>query len=469
MPWQNFLFSVWHSSVMVYYLVVEVRTARAPAAIKLVFRGSHYFSVAGRIAHTQTQSVPAVSKEKRAAVPLILKPIPGLVPWCGWWRSSRSGHAPSKVRCRPAWASPSSPRSSRIPHAASPGSSRSCSPWLGDLRRAPEGILEYQKSRWMHRVNRLLSAYDQRRGRRGLPWAIWPPPPTPALWRSCRQRRSAERCSVVERRCAPRRGRRCRRPGGAPLLLDARGVSIRFGGVAALKEVSMSMVPGEAVGLVGPNGAGKTTLFNCLCGQLRPAAGTVSFDGEVHRRPARPRPGPARDQADLPAGGGVPRDVGARPHDRGRAGPGAVTGRCGRTCSTRASPDRDELDHVEEVLAAGRADGPGRRAGGRAQPGSLPPGGAGPGPRRRAPAAHGRRAVVGTRHRRDRRAGGVLRTRPARAGHGRVARGARHGHGGASAVDRVVVLDVGEIIAQGPFDAVVADPEVRRAYLGRSA
>ncbi|MGD0278639.1 MAG: B12-binding domain-containing radical SAM protein [Smithella sp.] len=50
-----------------------------PAAIELVFRGSHYFSVAGRIAHTQTQSVPAVSEEKRAAVPLILKPIPGLV------------------------------------------------------------------------------------------------------------------------------------------------------------------------------------------------------------------------------------------------------------------------------------------------------------------------------------------------------------------------------------------------------
>jgi branched-chain amino acid transport system ATP-binding protein len=38
-----------------------------------------------------------------------------------------------------------------------------------------------------------------------------------------------------------------------------------------------------------------------------------------------------------------------------------------------------------------------------------------------------------------------------------------------TAVDRVVVLDVGEIIAQGSFEAVVADPEVRRAYLGRTA
>ena len=49
-----------------------------PAAIELVFRGSHYFSVAGRIAHTQPQPVPAIGDAKRKAAPLLLKPLPGL-------------------------------------------------------------------------------------------------------------------------------------------------------------------------------------------------------------------------------------------------------------------------------------------------------------------------------------------------------------------------------------------------------
>src|SRR5438477_12132655 len=73
-------------------------------------------------------------------------------------------------------------------------------------------------------------------------------------------------------------------------FLDAVGVSKRFGGVAALSDVSLSVGEGETVGLVGPNGAGKTTLFNCLLGLLRPDAGTVTFKGTdltrlpIHRR-----------------------------------------------------------------------------------------------------------------------------------------------------------------------------------------
>jgi len=76
---------------------------------------------------------------------------------------------------------------------------------------------------------------------------------------------------------------------GAPLL-DATGITKRFGGVSALTDVSLDVCEGEAVGLVGPNGAGKTTLFNCLLGLTRPDGGQVTFKGvdlsrlPVHRR-----------------------------------------------------------------------------------------------------------------------------------------------------------------------------------------
>jgi branched-chain amino acid transport system ATP-binding protein len=62
-------------------------------------------------------------------------------------------------------------------------------------------------------------------------------------------------------------------------LLEAVGVSKRFGGIVALDHVSLEVGRGEAVGLVGPNGAGKTTLFDCVNGVRRSDSGSVSFDG----------------------------------------------------------------------------------------------------------------------------------------------------------------------------------------------
>jgi branched-chain amino acid transport system ATP-binding protein len=64
-----------------------------------------------------------------------------------------------------------------------------------------------------------------------------------------------------------------------PALLEVDRVSVRFGGLTALAEVSASVDEGEVVGVIGPNGAGKTTLFNVICGFVRPSEGTLTWRG----------------------------------------------------------------------------------------------------------------------------------------------------------------------------------------------
>ncbi|HEV2227273.1 MAG TPA: ABC transporter ATP-binding protein [Nitrososphaerales archaeon] len=63
------------------------------------------------------------------------------------------------------------------------------------------------------------------------------------------------------------------------VLLEVKGVTKDFGGLVALKGVSLEMNQGEIVGLIGPNGAGKSTLFDIITGIERPTAGSVVFDG----------------------------------------------------------------------------------------------------------------------------------------------------------------------------------------------
>ena len=63
-------------------------------------------------------------------------------------------------------------------------------------------------------------------------------------------------------------------------LLEVRGVSRFFGGLAALTDVDFSLAKGEALGLIGPNGAGKTTMFNVVNGFYTPSRGEVLFKGE---------------------------------------------------------------------------------------------------------------------------------------------------------------------------------------------
>lgn len=62
-------------------------------------------------------------------------------------------------------------------------------------------------------------------------------------------------------------------------MLEAQGLTRTFGGIQAVRDCSLSVAPGEIVGLIGPNGAGKSTAFNLIAGSLAPDRGRIVFDG----------------------------------------------------------------------------------------------------------------------------------------------------------------------------------------------
>ena len=73
-------------------------------------------------------------------------------------------------------------------------------------------------------------------------------------------------------------------------ILSLRGVGRRFGGVHAVRDVDLEVMPGERRAILGPNGAGKTTLFNVISGEFAPTTGTIELFGrDVTGLPARKR------------------------------------------------------------------------------------------------------------------------------------------------------------------------------------
>ncbi|HZY77675.1 MAG TPA: ABC transporter ATP-binding protein [Jatrophihabitantaceae bacterium] len=71
------------------------------------------------------------------------------------------------------------------------------------------------------------------------------------------------------------------------VLMSMQNVTLKFGGLTALDDVSFDIKRGEIMGLIGPNGAGKTTCFNAMTGVYRPTSGQIVFDGTALKRQRR--------------------------------------------------------------------------------------------------------------------------------------------------------------------------------------
>ncbi|MGH9063972.1 MAG: ABC transporter ATP-binding protein [Acidimicrobiales bacterium] len=249
--------------------------------------------------------------------------------------------------------------------------------------------------------------------------------------------------------------------------LTVSDVTVSFGGLTALDAVSLSVDPGEIVGVIGPNGAGKTTLFNVICGFVAPDRGELTWQQRPLRR-HRPhdlaRLGIARtlQGVGLWPGLTVLENVMAGLHTSARAGLTAAT-----LGLPRSSREESRLRGVAmaalDELRVGHVAG--------ALPGSLPYG-----TQKRVSMA---RALAndptlllldepasGLGPAEMEELGGLVEGLADRMGvllvehHMDLVMGVCH---------RIVVLDFGQVIARGTPDEVQADPAVAEAYLGGGA
>ncbi|WBQ05470.1 ABC transporter ATP-binding protein [Kribbella sp. CA-293567] len=247
-------------------------------------------------------------------------------------------------------------------------------------------------------------------------------------------------------------------------LLDVTGVTVRFGGLVALREVSLSIPPRSVVGVIGPNGAGKTTLFNVICGFLRPEAGQLRWKGRplpAHRPDQLARLGIARTLQGLGLFGGLT----VLENVMTGAGRFARTGSVAALLGTaKAARDEDELRSrslrlLAELDLADVRD---------LLPSALPYGS-----RKRVALA---RALVSEPELLllDEPASGLSMAETdelaarirALTGKTAVVLVEHHMDLVMGVCDQVVVLDFGEVIATGTPDEVRAAPAVADAYLG---
>ena len=246
--------------------------------------------------------------------------------------------------------------------------------------------------------------------------------------------------------------------------LQVAGVTVRFGGLTALEDVSLTVPPRQVTGVIGPNGAGKTTLLNVLCGFVRPDSGQLSWDGRELTR-LRPR---------RLAGLGIARTLqGVGLFHRLSVLENVMVGASCRARSRFGSAllglpwsDRDERALRGLALAALAEAGIGDLA--RRMPGELPYGTQKRVALARALASAPRLLLL------DEPASGLSETELGELGGliRRLASGAsvvvveHHMDLMMSICDTIAVLDFGRVIAAGPPEAVRADPAVTAAYLG---
>jgi branched-chain amino acid transport system ATP-binding protein len=247
-------------------------------------------------------------------------------------------------------------------------------------------------------------------------------------------------------------------------LLAVSEISIGFGGLLALDDVSMSVRSGEVVGVIGPNGAGKTTLFNVICGFVHPSSGRISYRGAPlhrHRPHDLAKLGIARtiQGVGLCAGLTVQENVmlGAQPMLRSDLGSSFLglwrSSREERRVAARA------MEILEDLGAANHA----------AQlPGALPYAVQKRTALARALMAEPQLLML------DEPASGLSEAEMAAFGmqirgltsHMAVLLVEHHMDLVMSVCDRIVVLNFGQVIAQGTPGEIRANPDVATAYLG---
>ena len=234
-------------------------------------------------------------------------------------------------------------------------------------------------------------------------------------------------------------------------MLEVRDLSVSYGGLRALQGVSLAVATGQFVTVVGPNGAGKTTLFKTICGIVPPMGGSVAWDGA----PLLPRPAAARAHlgiAHVPEGRQVFRTLTVRENLEMGGYPRAARAQWARTL--------DRIHSLFPILAERAGQLAGTLSGGEQQMLAIGRGLAGT-PRLLmldepsmglAPAvAETIFERIAQIHKEDGLAILLVEQRVAEA---------------LELSDHGYVLETGRMVLEGPYQTLLADDRVRRAYLG---